>query len=363
MDGTGIAVTECYVSEVWEAGADSQACWAFNTNGPLLIHNSYLEGAGENVMFGGADPDIANAVPADITMTRNHFFKPLSWINTTRTLKNLLEFKNAERVEVKGNIFENCWAEDQAGFAVLVTPRNQDNTATWSRTVDITFHYNKLLNVSQGFAIAGHDTDLIITTKTNRLWFNHNLLTVDSLVGPPEDHRMTQMTNGNPSPAAGPDNVTFTHNTFLILTSEDSHHGFHEMLGVDADALYYQDNIASNGAFGWSGTGTGDGTATLNGHFDNYTFTNNALIEGISGNYTAPATGNFFPANVAAVDFVNYAGGNYRLASTSPHKAGAAQDATDGTDLGADIDAIEAAIAGTGGGSAIASILMPQIAL
>ena len=34
--------------------------------GPYNIINNHLEGASENVMFGGADPDISNLVPADI---------------------------------------------------------------------------------------------------------------------------------------------------------------------------------------------------------------------------------------------------------------------------------------------------------
>jgi hypothetical protein len=52
--------------------------------------------------------------------------------------------------------------------------------------------------------------------------------------------------------------------------------------------------------------------------------------------------GNASPATIAAVGFVDYAGGNYRLAvSSAYHNA-----ATDGTDPGADIDAVETAIAG-----------------
>ena len=45
---------------------------------PFKIVNNYLEGAGENVMFGGADPRIKNLVPSDIEIRRNHFFKLLS---------------------------------------------------------------------------------------------------------------------------------------------------------------------------------------------------------------------------------------------------------------------------------------------
>ncbi|MFZ0306852.1 MAG: hypothetical protein WAL89_01670, partial [Candidatus Sulfotelmatobacter sp.] len=55
--------------------------------------------------------------------------------------------------------------------------------------------------------------------------------------------------------------------------------------------------------------------------------------------------GNFFPATVSAVQFVNYNGGNggdYHLQPSSPYKG----KGTDGKDLGADIDALNSATAG-----------------
>ena len=44
--------------------------------GPYKIVNNFLEGAGENIIFGGGP---ATAVPADIEIRRNHLFKPLTW--------------------------------------------------------------------------------------------------------------------------------------------------------------------------------------------------------------------------------------------------------------------------------------------
>ena len=76
------------------------------------------------------------------------------------------------------------------------------------------------------------------------------------------------------------------------------------------------------------GSAAGEGTRALNAYFSNWTFSRNVLIGRPAGRYPA---GNFFPANVAAVDFVNYAGGNYALAANSPYN----NAATDGTDIGA----------------------------
>lgn len=53
---------------------------------------------------------------------------------------------------------------------------------------------------------------------------------------------------------------------------------------------------------------------------------------------TYPAN-NYYPPSMGAVGFVDLAGGNYRLSSTSPYRNGA----TDGTDVGCNIDALNAA--------------------
>jgi len=124
--------------------------------GPIKIVNNYLEGAGENVIFGGSDPTVPNAVAQDIEIRCNHFFKPIKWMQELWDVKNLLEFKNAQRVLVEGNKFENCWPSNQSGFALLLTPRNQNNTAPWSVVQDITIRRNIFTNVAQGIVMAAY---------------------------------------------------------------------------------------------------------------------------------------------------------------------------------------------------------------
>ena len=157
MDGAYVAVVDSYLSNFQEEGADTQGLWAHNTTGPLQIRDNYIEAAGENVMFGGADSREPALVPADIEISNNYFFKPLSLIPTHYTMKNLLEFKAAQRVAVTGNTFENNPAKAQNGFAVLITPRNQGGTAPWSVTSDIAITSNTLINVGSGFNVAGQD--------------------------------------------------------------------------------------------------------------------------------------------------------------------------------------------------------------
>ena len=79
MNGSYQAVIESYLADFKEWGADSQAVGGWAGPGPFKIANNYLEGARENVMFGGADPIIRDVVPSDIEIRENHIAKPLTW--------------------------------------------------------------------------------------------------------------------------------------------------------------------------------------------------------------------------------------------------------------------------------------------
>ncbi len=74
-------ILNSYISDIKSVNADSQAIAGYNGAGPFRIVNNYLEGAGENIIFGGSDPAVTNLVPSDIEIRGNHLFKPLSWKN------------------------------------------------------------------------------------------------------------------------------------------------------------------------------------------------------------------------------------------------------------------------------------------
>src|SRR5205085_5639883 len=80
MNGASIAIIDSYISDFKEVGADNQALAGYSMTGPIKIVNNYLEGAGENVIFGGSDPSVPNAVASDIEIRCNYFFKPLKWM-------------------------------------------------------------------------------------------------------------------------------------------------------------------------------------------------------------------------------------------------------------------------------------------
>ena len=319
LDGAYVAVVDSYIGNFQWVHADTQGLIAFNTTGPLQIRNNYIEAAGENVMFGGADSSAPDLVPADIEISNNYFFKPLSLIPTKYVVKNLLEFKAARRVVATGNTFENNPAKSQDGFAVLITPRNQSGTAPWSVTSDIAITNNVLINVGSGFNIAGGDYPRP-SLPTERILIRNNLIGVTGLNG--ADGRTFQFTGGG-------GDYTIDHNTIINSASPPGSPASDlAMAHSKTSNFVFTNNLTTRTQFGFFGSGVGEGTRALNTNFTSWTFSRNVLVAATAGSYPA---GNFFPTDVAAVRFANHAGGNYTLAADSPYK----NAGTDGTDIGA----------------------------
>ena len=73
------------------------------------------------------------------------------------TVKNLFELKNARRVLIEGNLFENNWVHAQNGTGILFTVRNQGGKAPWCAVQDVTMINNRLRNSPSGFVVMGED--------------------------------------------------------------------------------------------------------------------------------------------------------------------------------------------------------------
>ncbi len=327
LNSARTAVVNCHISDCKGEGQDTQALCGWNGPGPFKIVNNYLEGSGENVMFGGANPNIQDLVPSDIEVRNNHFFKPLSWkeghpdyAGTPWCVKNLFELKNAQRVLVEGNIMENNWADCQSGFAIVITPRTQSGASLWSRTTDITWRYNILKGSDGGFNISGHDDQLDNPVST-RILIEHNLAYDISAV-----NKLYQFLNGT-------EHLTIRHNTSLNAGTTTSAGGDPTLY------LTFQDNICGYGSYGVCGTGAGCGNGTINTYFPGSTFSYNVLIGtpgGPNGNPSQYPPNHWFPAGTGPVGFVDAANNNYALLPTSPYYGAA----SDGTHIGADIDSL-----------------------
>ena len=344
LNSRAAAVIDSYVSDFHGVQWESQAICGWNGAGPFKIVNNYIEGATENVMFGGSDPKISGLIPSDIEIRRNHFFKPLSWKQGSSTyagyhwsVKNILELKNAQRLLIEGNIFENNWRDAQVGYALLLKSTNQDGAAPWSTSQDIEFRNNIVRHTGAAINIQGRDISNQ-SGQTKRIRIKNNLFEDVSQAVWNGDGAFIKVTD---TP-----NVTVDHNTVMqagnIIVA----------YGASNTGFVFTNNITPNNTYGIKGDGTATGNSTLNTYFPACVFRRNEIVGGQSLQYPGD---NFFLATLDQVGFVDRANGNYRLLAASPCK----NAGTDGRDLGADIDAIEAAISGI----AAPSNSPPQVAI
>jgi hypothetical protein len=427
------------ISEIHGLGFDTQAICGWNGPGPFRIINNALEAAGENILFGGADPSIANLVPADIEIRRNDCTKPLAWkdgilakptnvvataqvggiglpsgatvyyriaartragsgtmamsvasdeiavplafgltavallwdgVNlaseyavyrttdapdaptrnwvgyltgetaftdigdtpaataltpperaTRWSVKNLFELKNARRVTIDGNLFENNWVEAQAGFAIQLTVRNQDGKAPWSTIEDVAFTNNVIRHSAGGINILGND-NLQPSAKASGLLIQNNLFYDIGTAAWGSNGRWLQI-----SEAAG---VRVDSNTALhtgnVITA----------YGVASSGFTFTNNLAPNNDHGIVGDDAASGNDTIDRYFPASTFKKNAIVGGRATIYPKK---NLFPASLDEVGFTDPANANFRLSPASPLKNAGIK----GKDIGADLDAIERA--------------------
>jgi hypothetical protein len=325
LNGNALTVKNSYLSDIKANGLDSQALCSWNGAGPFRITNNYLEAAGENIMFGGASPWIQDLVPSDIEIRKNHFFKPLSWRNgdpsfagTAWTVKNLLEFKNARRVLIYGNKFENVWPHAQIGFAVLFTPKNDQDNCVWCTVEDMTFTNNVVQKAAHGISFSGYGWPAPTLQLSRVLIQNNIFLDIGAPfgVGP---GRLFQV-------VSSPKNVIFKNNTAF-------HNGMlMYMEGGPSSGLVFDNNVANFGQYGVTGAGTSGAVSTLGTYFPGFSFQKNVVVAVPTASQSGYPSTNFFPSTNSQVGFVDPANGNYRLNNSSPYK----NAGTDGKDPGVD---------------------------
>lgn len=337
LNGDGIGIVGCDVDDFHEVGADSQALAGWNGGGPFTIVNDYLEGAGETVIFGGADPAVPNLVPSDIAILHNHITKRLTWksddpsyAGVSYSVKNDLELKNARRVWIEGNTIEKSWPMGQVGYAVLFTPRNQSGTAPWCGVQDVTLVHNLIEHAAGGVNLLDSD-DANPSLATQRIRVADDLF-LD--IGYPDfggDTKTFQFIAGGQLSASC---VDFEH---LTVDNGTTFGGVGDFAPI-VDQFVFQDVIVGHGNYGFIGSNVGEGTPALTTYMTNWSFTGNVIYGG--GSASQYPSGNAFPATANDVGFADPANGDWSLAPSSPYKGAA----TDGRDPGADVAAVMAAV-------------------
>jgi hypothetical protein len=298
----------------------------WNGPGPFKIANNYLEGAGENVAFGGGDPTIPGLTPSDIEIRRNHVARPLSWKGVW-LVKNVLELKHAQRVLIEGNVFENNWVDGQDGFAMVWKSVDQNGTAPWSVVRDVTFRRNIVRNAGAGVMLAARPESQP-AVPASRVKIVDNIF--ENINAEPfRSHgRLFQI-------LGGPADVTIEHNTALQANPATSNTAVTiDNAGPKLARFVFRDNIVTRGQYGVFGQDAGEGTAALDARAEpDWVFNGNVIIGDTHAKYPPD---NSFPRTTADVAFVNVAAGDLHLAATSPYHG----KERDGRDPGADIDAV-----------------------
>ena len=424
MNGRAVTITNSWISDIKAVGVDSQAIGGWNGPGPLVVENNYLEAAGENIMFGGADPAIQGLITEDVLIRYNYVTRPMSWrepiipaperptpslvtgtlpsgtyayrivarravgggsagtsrgtdvvvptssggvrltwdpvpdaedyvvygrragafdrywIVTTPTftdsgsagtpgpppsnlgtlwqVKNLFELKNARRVVVENNVFENNWKAAQPGYAILFTVRNQDGTCTWCVVSDVRFEYNVVRNVAAGINILGYDYPNV-SAQSHSITIRHNLF-----------ERVTTSLGGNGwflLMGLEPRNIVIDHNTIDHDGTTVVYAYSSGSTPIPMPGFQFTNNAARHGDYGINGSSTSTGLLTLSGYFPDGVVTRNWLP---GGNPTRYPAGNYFSGSFLS-GFVGPTYGDWRAAPGSVLIG----TATDGTDIGA----------------------------
>jgi hypothetical protein len=335
LNGTRLAVIDSYFANFHEAGRDSQAIAGWNGTGPFKIVNNYLEAASENILFGGSDPAIADLVPADIEIRRNLSTKRLSWRTSGIAAKNAFELKNARRVLVEGNTFENVWPSGQDGTAIVLKSTNQDGRCTWCVTEYVTFRHNVVRAASHGLIINAAEAGargLPLPRRANHIRIQNVLF--DGIGLPPWGGGKLIRVFGGVSDVEIT-HVTSSSNPTGILDPRDS---------SDLNPnLTFKNNIVERRLYG-IGAGSDEGIATLTRNFSPFVYNQNVLVNTSAGTgqaiSDAALKSRYPPVTAIAHDWaVVNLDDTHRLAPTSPFS----RVGDDGKDLGVDVDMLMAA--------------------
>lgn len=297
-------------------------------------------------MIGGDDPGIANLIPSDIEIRRNLVSKPLAW-RGVHAVKNALETKNARRVLIEGNIFENVWSGGQDGHLIVLKANNQSGGCTWCASVDITIRNNILRHATSAFkvlryGVSGELGDILIE---NNLWehiddgeFGSSAV-VDKAIALYND-------SGN---------IVIRNNTFLNDNADDGANSGTLLVfstNTAITGLEFSRNLARKNYYGIDGP-AGEGIAAMEGASSGTVFERNGIGACSLSLYSSAGYDNLCPTYATwEGQFVNYSddgdGGDYHLKCESDD-SGCTPNiyrARWNEDIGADIDAINDAISG-----------------
>lgn len=329
LNSDSTSIVDSWVSDCHSRGIDAQAIWGWNGRGPYKIVNNHLEASSEVFGFGGADPAIQGLVPSDIEFRRNYLTRPMSWKGGPWLIKNLIEFKNARRALIDGNVLENSWPQGQLGWAFVLWSVNQQGSCTWCVTSDVTITNNLIRNVAAGFQLNEQYGPAI---PMQRIAIRNNIMIgVD-----------------NPAVNGGGygflvqgfiPSLSIEHNTFFVPTISEFQWSSSKTLLTNH---IIRNNLTGGGTYSLFASPTN----SWNAFVDTATSMFQGNVVALGGYYSSGyPSGNWYPPSLDSLKLVGGGSaafavtsppGSLALAPTSPYKAAG----TDGKDPGADVSAV-----------------------
>jgi hypothetical protein len=338
VNAAHVSILNSDIRDIKAVGQDSQAICGWNTPGPITIRNNYLEAAGENIMFGGANIRIPGAIPSDIVVEDNILTKKTEWRGTNWTVKNLFELKNARRVLVRRNLMQFNWEAAQAGFAIVFTPRNSSQTTPWVVVEDVEFSGNILSDVGSAFNLLGHD-DTAQSGQLARILIKDNVVfNVDS--GLWGGAGIFAQIGGEPR------DITIDHNTVMhdgnVITFYSGSYINANGVRVTGGPIFgftFTNNLFKHNWYGVFGNGRDYGADSLDYYAPGAVFRRNVLATDRSVASRYPPDNGFPSVDAFTSAFYNVAGFDFRLAAAGSSYVLAGLD---GRDLGANLTAMPA---------------------
>ena len=277
-------------------------------------------------MFGGADPGLRTWSRPTSRSARTT--SPSSWRGARRAVERQEPARAEERAagaDRRQHPRVQLGRRHRSGYAILFTPRNQDGTAPWSVVQKVQFTNNVVRHTASGINILGNDNEHP-SQPTNNIVVRNNLF--DDVSGRTYggDGRFVLINGGR--------NITFDHNTVM----QDGWTSLYAD-GAATTGFVFTNNIVPDYSWAVMGGNTGPGNGSIATYFPAGVFSKGIFAGAPSGSYPL---GNYFPVDLAAVGFVDLANRNYRLGTGSLYR----NAATDGTDVGCNIDTLNTA-AGT----------------
>jgi hypothetical protein len=378
-----VAVINSYLNEFhcnsWPLGTCTDAhpigggnnTQAGTYHGTFKIYGNFLEGSGQSIIFGGG-----NSVDTslDIDIEGNLLFKPLTWDPADPSydggvnghpyiVKNHFELKNAGRVLFRGNRLMNVWAGfTQKGSSILLFAISQGGLCPQTCQVhDVTVAYNYITNAEQALLVVNGDASRGWFAYEGKNYSIHDLI-ADGLDFPtayaPGAAPFKVELGTNPRAPSHDYLANVSINHITLVEQGTNLGGFLTVTGPIPAAqagINWKNSVLPAGRYGVFSTGGSGNCANapeatplekLNACWAApYVFTNNLILGGDAIAHPSWPAGNLAFVTSQASTYQSFNRGflgDYHLSPSSPGK----NAADDGTDLGANIDAVMQEIAG-----------------